>query len=77
MGTKVLIRTIGCVILGHIMCDTTIFFIGRQTDVAWFIALPIMLMISTIVGLLIERPWKGTCKDPSIIRMKGPDDERI
>ena len=42
------------VILGHLVCDTTCFLVGRYTKVRWYVALPIMLTVSTMVALLIE-----------------------
>ena len=57
-----LIKTVGLVILGHALCDTATFALGRFTEIDWRIAIPNILLVSCLIAFLIER--KHTKEEP-------------
>jgi hypothetical protein len=48
-------RTAFLVVLGHALCDTTWFIIGRFTEVGSIWIIPNILFVSLLIAFLIER----------------------
>lgn len=53
------VKTALLVVLGHALCDTATFMIGRFTEVDWRIAIPNIIIVSGFIALIIERKHIG------------------